>query len=147
VTLPAVIRSGRLLRFITVGLVVTATDFAIFNGAMALLHQPARGYILAANTLAFAAATLVGYSLNSRYTFRAQRNRHSLGRYALIAIVGAGVYDGSLFMLLHLLADYDLLMVNLAKMAAVSFAAAWNFLGFSLFVFRAPSRERVEVAS
>ena len=135
----AAIRWGRLLRFIAVGLAATATDFTVFNIAIAPVNAPTRPYILVANTLAFATATCVGYTLNSRYTFRAAPDRRSLVRYVLVAIVGAAVYDGSLLVLLHLLSEYDTVLLNVAKVAAVALAAAWNFVGFSLFVFAAPA--------
>ncbi len=73
---------------------------------------------------------------NSRLTFRAQIDQATFARYIAVAIVGAVVYDGTLVGLMHLADADSLVALNLVKLVAIALSAAWNFVGFSLFVFR-----------
>lgn len=131
-----VLLNTRAARFLGVGVTATAIDLLIFNLAIAGAADPSREQILIANTFAFACATLVGYALNARVTFRAHSDRRSVVRYIAVAIVGAGVYDGALVTLIHATDAEGFVALNLAKLTAVSLSAVWNFLGFTFFAFR-----------
>jgi putative flippase GtrA len=124
------------LRFLGVGLVTTLTDFTVFNLAIIGTGDPSSWHILEANTLAFACATLVGYVMNARLTFRAGRDRRSLARYILVALVGAALYNGALLLSVHAFDPENRIVLNLMKLAAVSLSATWNFCGFAFFAFR-----------
>lgn len=126
----------RLARFGFAGIAATATDFAVFNAGVRLFDDPSHGTIIALNTAAFVLATLVSYTLNSRYTFAAAPRREGLLlRYILVAIGGGIVYDASLLALLPTIDSGDPVMLNAAKIVAVALSAVWNFVGFSRFVF------------
>ncbi len=128
--------STRAVRFIGVGCAATLTDLFIFNLLLAGVDDPAWGRVVLVNTSAFVCATVVGYILNSRLTFRAQIDQATFARYIAVAIVGAVVYDGTLVGLMHLADADSLVALNLVKLVAIALSAAWNFVGFSLFVFR-----------
>jgi putative flippase GtrA len=126
----------RLVRFLGVGLTATATDFFIFNLALAGTGDPSPLRVLQANTLAFTCATFVGYMLNARLTFRADSDRRSLARYILVVLVGAALYNGSLALSIRAIDPGNLVALNLMKLGAVSLSATWNFCGFAFFAFR-----------
>lgn len=128
--------NARLVRFVGVGFVATATDFLTFNIALAGNSDPSRTHVVLANTLAFVVATLVGYALNSRLTWSVQHRRQLLVRYALVAMVGALLYDAALVGLIEATEADGYVALNAIKLAAVAVSATWNFVGFSMFVFR-----------
>jgi putative flippase GtrA len=125
----------RLVRFVGVGLLATATDFLVFNLTILGTTDPPAIRILEANTLAFACATAVGYVMNARVTFRATRDRGSLARYVAVVLVGAAIYNGALALAVHTIDPGNRYLLNLVKLGAVLFSATWNFCGFSLFAF------------
>ncbi|MEZ4552769.1 MAG: GtrA family protein [Dehalococcoidia bacterium] len=124
------------MRFIGVGFIATATDFLVFNLALAGNGDPPRTHIVLANTLAFAVATLVGYTLNSRITWAVGHQRRLLVRYILVATAGALLYDAALVGLFEATQAEGYLALNAVKVAAVGVSATWNFFGFNYFVFR-----------
>ncbi len=126
--------SRQLRRFVAVGLCSAVTDFSVFNIALAYLG-PSAWHAVIANTLSFTAGTCVGYTLNSRYTFSAERSRTSAARYLAVAVVGVAIYDTALLLLLLQLDASSTLVTNAAKVFAVAPSATWNFIGFSLFAF------------
>lgn len=130
----ALLLSRQLRRFVVVGLCSAITDFSVFNIALAYLG-PSAWHAVIANTLSFTAGTCVGYTLNSRYTFSAERSRTSAARYLAVAVIGVAIYDTGLFLLLLKLDASSTLMTNAAKVFAVAPSATWNFIGFSLFAF------------
>lgn len=129
-------RSHRLSlsRFVAVGSLAACIDFTVFNLAL-LAVGASRWHVLLANTASFAAATCVGFALNSRYTFRAVRTRSSFMRYLAIALVGVGIYDLGLLLALLWVTPGDVLLTNAAKVVAVVPSATWNYLGFRRFAF------------
>lgn len=127
----------RMLRFGLVGLFATATDFGVFNVGLVFATDPGRGSIIALNTLAFAVATSVSYSLNSRYTFAARRSGSALRRYFFVAVCGAVIYDLALVGGQQFIPAGDIVLLNAAKLGAASLSATWNFVGFSVFAFGA----------
>lgn len=126
----------RAVRFIGVGFVATATDFIVFNLALLGDSDPSRTHIVSANTLAFAVATVVGYLLNARLTWAVPHRRRFFVRYAIVATIGALIYDAALIGLIQSTDADGYLALNALKVAAVALSATWNFVGFSLFVFR-----------
>jgi putative flippase GtrA len=128
--------STRVARFIGVGLTATLTDFVIFNLLIVGVDDPSWPRVLLANTTAFACATVVGYLLNSRVTFRASIDQGSFVRYVAVAIVGAAIYDGSLLALMWAFDADSIIALNVVKVAAVALSATWNFCGFAFFAFR-----------
>jgi len=124
------------VRFLGVGIAATATDFLIFNLAIAGTGDPPAGRVLLANSFAFACGTFVGYMLNARLTFRARSDRGSLARYVIVATTGAALYNGAIIALIRVADPDGLIALNLIKLASVALSATWNFCGFAFFAFR-----------
>jgi putative flippase GtrA len=122
-----------------VGVAATATDFLIFNLSVTSAGDPAWERILAASTIAFGCGTVVGYLLNSRFTFGRCLELALYARYVCVALGGVAIHDVSLLALLTLSNADSILTLNLIRMAAVATSAVWNFCGFAIFVFRAQS--------
>jgi len=138
---------ARLVRFAGVGFIATATDFLVFNAALAGNTHPGPIHVILANTSAFAVATLVGYALNARLTWGMSHRRQLLLRYAGVALLGALVYDAVLVGLLEATQADGYLALNAIKIAAVAVSATWNFIGFNFFVFRDPEARQPAAAS
>ncbi|MSQ29125.1 MAG: GtrA family protein [Dehalococcoidia bacterium] len=126
----------RLRRFGMVGVTAAVVDFSVFNLILAMIG-PSMWHAVAASSAGLAAAATTGYLLNARYTFDVARSRGSFARYIVVALIGIGIHDTGLFVLLSQLDASSIGMTNLAKAIAVVPSAAWNFIGFSLFAFRA----------
>ena len=127
-------------QFIMVGSIAACIDFACFNLALPLVGASRTGALLA-NTVSFAAATGVGFVLNSRYTFGVVRTRAGFLRYLGVALVGVAIYDLALLLVLQWTPPGDVLLTNVAKAVAVFPSATWNYLGFRNFAFAsAPAR-------
>lgn len=134
------IRGTPVSQFILVGSLAACIDFAVFNLALPLVGASRSGALLA-NTGSFAAATGVGFLLNSRFTFRVVRTREGFLRYLGVALVGVAIYDLALLLVLQWTPPGDVLLTNVAKAVAVFPSATWNFLGFRHFAFAsAPAR-------
>lgn len=133
-------------QFILVGSLAACIDFAVFNLALPLVGASRPGALLA-NTGSFAAATGVGFVLNSRYTFGVVRTRAGFLRYLGVALVGVAIYDLALLLVLQWTPPGDVLLTNVAKAVAVFPSATWNYLGFRKFAFAtAPLRpERADL--
>ncbi len=125
----------RLRRFGLVGVTASAVDFSVFTVLLALLGASVSNAIIA-NTAGFTAAALVGYLLNSRYTFTAVRSRASFARYVIVALIGVGIYNTGFYLLLSQIGTGSVPMIYLAKVMAIAPSATWNFVGFSLFAFK-----------
>ncbi len=128
-----------LSRFLVVGSLVTTVDFAIFNLFLLAADEPTRLYVLGANTVSFGIAANVGYQLHARFTFRVDRRWRSFWTYVVVALVGVTVYNAALFGFLSLIASNTPLALNVAKAGAVVVASFWNFQGYRLLAFRAPT--------
>ncbi|MFN8637905.1 MAG: GtrA family protein [Dehalococcoidia bacterium] len=131
-----------LSRFLVVGSIVTAVDFAIFNVILLAADQPTRLYVLGANTVSFGIAANVGYQLHARFTFRVDRRWRSFWTYVVVALVGVTVYNTALYGFLSLIASSTPIALNVAKVGAVIVASLWNFQGYRLLAFRPPAGRR-----
>jgi putative flippase GtrA len=125
----------RLFQFVLVGGIAACTDFTVFDAVVIGEPYPSHVRVLIANSLALLCATLVGYLLNRRLTYRGRRHVGSLPRYAFVAAIGAALYDGSLMVLLHLPHAHGVVMLDALKLLAIPPSAAWNYFGFGAFVF------------
>jgi putative flippase GtrA len=148
-TLLTALRERPLVRFAIVGGFVTLVDFGVFNLVLVLAHEVSRPYVLLANTISFAIASMVGYQLHARITFRSSRDWRSFAAFGVVALAGVSIYNGALFLLLLAVDSTHPLALNLAKAGAVAVAAIWNYQGYRIFAFRgrARGRHRADVAA
>ena len=90
------VRVREMVRFVQVGL---ATNLVYF-GALGLLHILLKVELWLGAAIAYAASTVVNYSLHHRHTFRsAERHSRALGKYAVVQAAMLAVNS----LLLHLM--------------------------------------------
>jgi putative flippase GtrA len=124
-------------------------DFAVFNLLLVPLDGSRTNAVLLANTTAFMCAMVVNYSMNARFSFRVGASRRSLLSYVLFTVVGLLFYNFNLLWIRAALDADTRLLLNVSKAAAMALLFAWNYVGYSRFVFRAdtspaPERRAVE---
>ena len=126
------------VRFALVGFVATIVDFVLFNAALVGQYDPSTSHLMFAATSGFMVATYVSYQLNSRFTFRAERDNGVLSRYFVIAIGGILIHNGTLLALRAALSPETLIELNATKAGALSVSMLWNYIGYRQFAFRRP---------
>lgn len=125
---------GRFIRVALVGAVSGAVDFGVFN---LLLLGGGRdvAFLLVANTVAFACAMVVNYTLNARFSFGVPMTRRSAIRYSVFTAFGLVLYNGNLLLIRWLLEADTSLMLNASKVVAMGILVVWNYAGYRRFVF------------
>jgi putative flippase GtrA len=125
---------SRFARVAVVGAVSGAVDFGVFN---LLLLGGGRevAFLLLANTVAFACAMVVNYTLNARFSFGVPMSRSSALRYAVFTAFGLVLYNANLLLLRWLLDADTSLMLNASKVVAMGSLLIWNYAGYRRFVF------------
>ncbi len=126
---------GLFARYLAVGVIKTAVDFAAFNVAIAGAAHPTTAHILLANTVGFIAAAWLSYALNTRYTFRSTPSRARFFRYLAVSLAGMAVYNGALLAAVELADPSGSMALNAVKVAALSASVLLNFVGFRWLVF------------
>ena len=123
-----------MVKYGMVGAVATVVDVAIYNLSHYLMHNsPSTLWI--AVSLGYGAGTVVGYVMNSRWTFRYDttgKEVRKFGQFALVTGVGLAL---TLCIVLSLTHNYGL-GKNKAKLAAVCLVFFWNFGANRLWTFR-----------
>lgn len=135
-------------RFVVVGTLTTAVDFAVLNSLLILTGtaDDAQGFPLYA-TIAFVVATVHSFLWNHYWTFRTpsdeqahQSTRRTLPRFYLVTITSFAINVG-LSSLLVWLAPFPQISthvwINIAKLLSTSVSLVSNFVGYKWFVFRA----------
>lgn len=79
---------------------------------------------------------VVNYSMNARFTFRVAASRRSALTYVIFTFVGLLLYNFNLVWIRAVLEADTWLMLNVAKVAAMSLLFAWNYVGYSRLIFR-----------
>jgi putative flippase GtrA len=121
-------------RFCVIGLVC----FLVSTGVLTGLCELACLHYVASYLAAFLAANAVGYFLNGRYTFGADRPQHSsLRRYLLVNTLSVGINAVALYFLVDMLGMWYLAAAVL--IAAVNMPV--SFVVHRVFSYRlAPSQ-------
>jgi putative flippase GtrA len=121
-------RLGKILCYSLVGVVNTATDFAVFS----ILYYVAGWGPLWANSLAFGIAVSQSYLLNARWTFQQRTTDLSLKAYANFVMINLGclsISSGTIYMLQSITSPL------MAKLLAAGIVLVWGFLMSNRFVF------------
>lgn len=120
-----------LVRYVIVGLLVTASDIAVLNILIHFFHVN----IYLATLLGFITGTAIGYSLHRTWTFRyAGTNNHALkiSQLLVVSLVGLTLTECIMYagtQLLH--TNY-----NIAKLAALIASFLWAYSCTKWWVFR-----------
>lgn len=134
----------QLLTFGVVGMLNTASDFAIFNVLYGLVHVP----LLLANMMTVTLVMSMSLYLNRRFVFGATHKSYAsyIAKFLLVTLVGLyvlqnvilvtvlGILEG-MQQLTGIFANH-LVQVNIAKAIGVIGSAIWNFTLYRAWVFR-----------
>ena len=112
--------AGEALRFLAVGAIATALQYAIL---LALVRW-AGWSAVPASTLGFAISLWLNYVLNHRYTFASDRpHAQALPRFVVTAMCGLALTALAMYILVsRLRLDY-----LVAQIAVTALVTAWNF--------------------
>jgi putative flippase GtrA len=130
-------------RFLTVGMLGTLIDIALFTVLRVLLGIPT----LAANTLSYSAGIVNNFVWHRRWTF-AHRSRKAPGaQFSQFVVVSLSALMLNNLIVLWLAPSLGVLFANagygalVAKICATGVGVCWNFLANNLWTFRdAPQR-------
>jgi putative flippase GtrA len=118
----------RLIRFGLVGAVATGIQYVIL---ILLVH--AGFWPAVASAIGFVVSAAGNYLLNYHFTFRSQRSHGpAAAKFVMLAAVGLAIN----FALMHVLVGAGWYYL-LAQVCATAVVFLWNFVGNSLWTFRA----------
>jgi putative flippase GtrA len=120
---------SRFARFALVGAVATAIQYALLILLVRGLHLPPTP----ASSIGFVVSAAANYLLNYHFTFESERpHGPAAARFALLA--GAGLLLNAIIM--HVLVGAGVHYL-IAQVCATAVVLLWNFIGNSLWTFRA----------
>lgn len=135
--------TGQASRFILIGLMNTAIDFAVLNLLMYLTGIYQGKGIIGLNVVSFAVAVTNSYFWNKRWTFKDRDKKGMAEEFAQflgVTLVGLAVNSSVVYLITtYILPVFGIgpqLWVNLAKAAATGFSLIWNFAGYKFLVFK-----------
>jgi putative flippase GtrA len=141
-------------KFLMVGVMNTGIDFFVFNALIAVTGFDQGFPVVLFKSISFLCALFNSYELNRLWTFggeaAASRSAKEFGRFTAVTIVGFLVNVGTVAAVLGIAApalgfshvQWD----NIAAFVATFVSLAWNFAGYSWFVFTAPPEHRRETS-
>jgi putative flippase GtrA len=118
-----------LVRYISIGAVVAATDVASFQ-ALIMLHV----FLPLTTTIAFVLATLVHFLLNKLWTFRVRGAPHTYQVVAYLTVLSASLVITQLVIETSVLVFHIIPVV--AKIVALFVQLPTSFFGHRYFTFR-----------
>lgn len=125
--------AGEFARYFAAGLVALVVDFTLYVA----LTEIAGWHYLVSATAAFCAGLTTVYLFSIFWVFRTRRVEHpwhEFGIFAAIGVVGLGLTNGVLYVLVDFLGiDY-----RLSKIAATAVVFLFNFGCRKVFLFNAP---------
>ncbi len=139
-------------KFLMVGVMNTGIDFFVFNALIAATRLDEGLPVIAFKSLSFLCALVNSYELNRAWTFGGEavprRTPKEFGRFAAVTGVGFFVNVGTVAAVVGLASPgVGLSQVrwdNVAAVIATLVSLAWNFAGYSWFVFAAAPQDRRE---
>ncbi len=121
-----IIAEHPVLRFAAVGVISTVSDIIVLNLSGLVLN------IYIATTLGFLVGLTVGFMLNAKFVFNADRTIHRYGKYGVTSVVGLGITLTTMYVL-HDVSDWRVLP---SKIVAVVIVFFWNYNLSRLWAFR-----------
>ena len=139
-------------KFLMVGVMNTGIDFFVFNALIAVTRLDVGFSVVLFKSLSFLCALVNSYELNRAWTFGGEtvprRTAKEFGRFAAVTVVGFFVNVGTVAAVVGLASPgaglSQVRWDNVAAVIATLVSLAWNFAGYSWFVFTAPSQDRRE---
>lgn len=134
---------GQFVRFVVVGLINTAIDFAILNLLSKLTGITKGDGLIPLNIISFSIATTNSYFLNKHWSFADNSGNDGGKKFSLFLIVSitGALINTSIVRIISTNVSplFDLspqLWLNVSKAAATGVSLVWNFIGYKLFVFK-----------
>ncbi len=130
-------------KFVIVGFINTAIDFAVLNVLMYLTNIYKGPEIIIFNAISFTVAVINSYIMNKYWTF-GDKSREGAAKqfieFLAVSIVGIVLNTGIVYGVTTLVQPmFGLgikLWANFAKAAATAVVLGWNFIGYKFFVFK-----------
>jgi len=129
-------------RFVVIGLINTALDFAILNFLMWWTGIYSGIWLVSLNMISFSIAVINSYYWNKRWTFKDKDKIEAkeFSQFILVTLVGLFINSSIIYGITTLVSPiFGIpleLWANLAKVAATGISLIWNFVGYKLFVFK-----------
>jgi putative flippase GtrA len=129
------------VKFCIVGVTSTITDVGIYTLLTRTTLFFSRHYLLA-NAISFIIALINSYTLNRRFTFRDNHKEVAVQftKYAGVYIIGLGLSEAILYILVDHFGVYDLM----AKGVAIAIVLFWNFIGSKFFIFKSNVHREIQ---
>lgn len=130
-------------KFVIVGFVNTAIDFAVLNLLMYLTNIYKGPEIIIFNAISFTVAVINSYIMNKYWTF-GDKSREGAAKqfveFLAVSIVGITLNTAIVYGVTTLIQPmFGLgikLWANFAKATATAVVLGWNFIGYKFFVFK-----------
>jgi putative flippase GtrA len=130
-------------KFVLIGGVNTAIDFAVLNIEMKLTGITSGSGLFVLNTISFLVAVINSYFMNKYWTFQdVTRNREEtkFAQFIGVSLLGSGINStvvaGITTFIPPVFGLSPTAWVNVAKLLATGISLVWNFVGYKLFVFK-----------
>ncbi len=134
---------GQFLRFVVVGIINTAINFAVLNLLSFIFHINKGEKVIWITMAAFVVATTNSYFMNKHWAFH-DKNSAEGGRkptlFLVVSIIGLLINSGIVYVITnHVNPMFGIsaqLWLNVAAVVATGVSLIWNFIGYKLFVFK-----------
>jgi len=133
-------------KFIVIGLMNTAIDFAILNLLMWSTGIYGGRWIILLNVISFTIAVINSYFWNKFWTFRAKEADEpaevakEFSQFIMVTLIGLVINSSIVFGITTFIPPFFGLSkevwANLAKVVATGFSLIWNFVGYKFIVFK-----------
>ncbi|MBU1292201.1 GtrA family protein [Patescibacteria group bacterium] len=129
-------------KFVVIGFINTALDFAILNLLMWWTGIYSGSWIILLNIVSFSIAVFNSYFWNKYWTFKDKDKIEAkeFSQFVIVTLIGLAINSSIIFGVTTLISPmFGLspeLWANLAKAAATGFSLIWNFAGYKFFVFK-----------
>ena len=129
-------------KFVVIGFINTALDFAILNLLMWWTGIYSGSWIILLNIASFSIAVFNSYFWNKYWTFKDKDKIEAkeFSQFVIVTLIGLAINSSIIFGVTTLISPmFGLspeLWANLAKAAATGFSLIWNFAGYKFFVFK-----------
>ena len=135
--------SKQFSKFVLIGGVNTAIDFAVLNIEIKLTGITSGSGLFVLNTISFLVAVINSYFMNKYWTFQdVTRNREEtkFAQFIAVSLAGSGINSSIVAGITTFIAPAfgisPILWANVAKLLATGISLVWNFVGYKLFVFK-----------
>lgn len=130
-------------KFVIIGFINTAIDFAVLNMLMYLTNIYKGQEIIIFNAISFTVAVTNSYIMNKYWTF-GDKNREGTAKqfieFLAVSIVGiilnTAIVYGVTTLVQPMFGMGIKLWANFAKAMATAVVLGWNFIGYKFFVFK-----------